>query len=256
MTSRSDPPAGGRRAANPGRRVDDLLARTAVVSIADLMASDVGGTQHAVSDMTFPELHEMGTEAAPEPASPEPGGREQELPHQADKLELEVAQRIAQARQEERIHARSAFEAELAEGVMQERSRVERLRLEFARDRQRFFAAAESQVVKLALAVAKKILARDAECEGLPLRASVKAALARVQDGSATILRVPEEDLAAWTAMFEDQTADRVTVIADERMQAGGCTLETNVGQVELGVEAQLEEVARGFGELMQVQGN
>lgn len=118
-----------------------------------------------------------------------------------------------------------------------------------------FFAAAESQVVKLALAVARKILHRDALADGLPLRATVKAALARVQDGSATLLRVPESEVEAWRAMFLRGTGGKVEVLGDEQMMAGQCVLETTVGKVDLGLDAQMDEVERGFGELMQEQG-
>ena len=41
-------------------------------------------------------------------------------------------------------------------------------------------------------------------------------------------------------------------IVGDERLRAGECVLETNVGKVELGVSAQLEEIERGFFDLMQ----
>jgi flagellar assembly protein FliH len=41
-------------------------------------------------------------------------------------------------------------------------------------------------------------------------------------------------------------------IVADERLDTGECVLDTNVGRVELGVSAQLEEIERGFFDLMQ----
>jgi flagellar assembly protein FliH len=41
-------------------------------------------------------------------------------------------------------------------------------------------------------------------------------------------------------------------VVGDERLAAGECVLETNVGKVELGVSVQLEEIERGFFDLME----
>ncbi len=162
---------------------------------------------------------------------------------------------VEAARAEALTEARRGFEMELETKLVAERKRLDQMRMEFARDRQRFFAAAEGQVVKLALEVARKILHRDAIAEGLPLRATVKAALARVQDGSVTVLRVPESEAADWSAMFANGTAGKVEVLADAQMGEGDCVLETGVGKVELGQEAQLNEVERGFGELMQEQG-
>ena len=46
--------------------------------------------------------------------------------------------------------------------------------------------------------------------------------------------------------------AGAVRVVSDEGMARGECVLETSVGTVELGIEAQLEEIERGFFDLMQ----
>lgn len=177
-----------------------------------------------------------------------------------DSAEIKRAAAEEVARAEGYEEARREFAGELALRLDEERQRIDYVRLEFARDRQRFFAAAEGQVVQLALAVARKILVRDADMEGLPLRSTVKAALARVQDGSESILRVPIEDQDAWLEMFPQgkagsSTSGAVTVVCDATIQPGDCVLETNVGRVELGAAVQMEEVERGFRELMQKQG-
>lgn len=171
--------------------------------------------------------------------------------------ELEEAREMARVEGYE--EARRQFGEELLVRVEQERERVELVRAEFARDRQRFFASAESQVVQLALAVARRVLARDADVAGLPLRSTVKAALARVQDGSRTVLRVPVEDQDAWRQMFAADgagtgSAGLVEVVPDSSLDPGECRLETGLGRVELGVAVQLEEIERGFRELMQNQ--
>jgi flagellar assembly protein FliH len=224
----------GERAPRPqGTAISDLLMRG---------VRDIGGIR-------FASLDELG---ADQPAH---------VPLQDEKkLEAEAAAELLQvrvnaARAEALAEARRGFEMELETRLVDERQRLDRLRVEFARDRQRFFAAAESQVVKLALAIARKILQRDAMAEGLPLRSTVKAALAKVQDGSTTILRVPAIELAEWSVMFERGTAEKVEVVGDERMARGDCVLETKVGVVELGLDVQMDEVDRGFGELMQEQG-
>ena len=38
-------------------------------------------------------------------------------------------------------------------------------------------------------------------------------------------------------------------------MSKGECVLETTVGRVELGVEVQVAEIERGFGDLIRRQG-
>jgi flagellar assembly protein FliH len=218
--------------------VSDLLAR---------QGRDVGGISFASLD----EPPAVVVEAREDQPAREAERRAAETAAAADEMRL----RVQAARAEALSEARRGFEMEMEMKLVEERKRLDRVRVEFARDRQRFFAAAESQVVKLALAVARKILHRDAIGEGLPLRATVKAALARVQDGSSTVLRVPSTEIEAWSAMFAGGAAGKIEVVGDDRMVEGECVLETSVGRVELGQDAQMEEVERGFGELMQEQG-
>jgi len=184
--------------------------------------------------------------------------REAVAAQQAQEAAAEEQRRmeIENARAESLLEARREFDTELEKRLSEERRRLDRVRVEFARDRQRFFAAAESQVVMLGLAVARKILSREVVTDGLHLRSTVKAALARVQDGSTSTLRVPEEEVALWKEMFQRGSQGRVIVEGDLRLASGECVLETSLGRVELGVDAQMEEIERGFGELMQQQGH
>jgi flagellar assembly protein FliH len=139
-----------------------------------------------------------------------------------------------------------SFEAMLAA----ERGRVEAFCAELARDRREYFAAVERRVVELAIAIARKVLAREVALDSMHLTAIVKAALDRVQDESVSKLRVPVSTAADWRAMFARGNV-RVEVVSDDRLPGGTVRLETSVGQVELGVAAQLEEVERGFAALM-----
>ncbi len=224
--------------------VSDLLAR--------MHGREVSGIRFASLDEAEPVVYE---EVQEDHAEEELREAERKRAAQEAAAADELRVRVQAVRAETLVEARRGFEMELETKLVEERMRLDRLRAEFARDRQRFFAAAESQVVKLALAVARRILHRDAVADGLPLRATVKAALARVQDGTSTVLRVPMAEVEAWSAMFHAGAAGKAEVVGDEQMADGECVLETNVGRVELGADAQMEEVERGFGELMQEQG-
>ena len=154
------------------------------------------------------------------------------------------------AREEAAVAARSEYEVALAEAVATERERAQRVCAEFAHDRQRYFASAEAQVVKLAIAMARRVLAREVAADAMHLTATVRAALACVHDGSATVLRVRNAD--GWAGVFAEES---VSVIEDSRLRDGECVLETEVGRVELGVEVQMSEIERGFAELTHRQG-
>lgn len=151
--------------------------------------------------------------------------------------------------------ARREFEEQLETRLEVERERVQLVCREFAMDRQRYFSAAESHVVKLAIAIACRVLAREVDADGMHLTAIVRAALARVHDGSASTLRVCVGEQQQWEALFASGREGAVTVVGDAHLEAGECVLETEVGSVELGVQVQLAEIERGFGALMCRQG-
>jgi len=159
------------------------------------------------------------------------------------------------ARAEALLEARRGFEEELAQRLGEERARITRVCGEFAMDRQKYFAAAEVQVVKLAIAIARRVLAKEVAADKMHLTATVRAALSRVHDGSATILRVRASEESKWAEMFGSAGDGSVTVVGDDRLGAGECVLETDVGRVELGVEVQIAEIERGFGDLIRRQG-
>jgi flagellar assembly protein FliH len=217
----------------PGRRLNDAVSELMAKSARDV--SRLGFSLVDEPDATAPDDYD-------------PGAAQQAAAEQT-RLRLEVA------RAEGMAEAKRSFEVNLAAIRVEERARVDLLRTEFGRDRQRYFASAESQVVLLALAIARKVLGREADADAMHLRSIVKAALARVQDGSSTILRVPEEEAVAWAEIFEIGTSEKVQVLGDDRMAPGECSLQTNVGTVDLGVEIQMEEIERGFRELMHEQG-
>jgi len=162
---------------------------------------------------------------------------------------------IEAARSDALDDARREFAMQLEARLDAERARVEQVASEFAMDRQRYFAAAESQVVKLALAIARRVLTKEVEADVMHLTATVRAALARVHDGSASVLRVRPDEQQQWEALFANSREGTVSVVGDEHMEAGECVLETDVGRVELGVKVQLGEIERGFGDLLRRQG-
>ncbi len=68
------------------------------------------------------------------------------------------------------------------------------------------------------------------------------------------IVRVPSHAAAEWTRCFEDssgQNGAKVQIIGDSSLEDGRCVLETSLGVAELGIDAQLKEIERGFFDLL-----
>jgi flagellar assembly protein FliH len=141
----------------------------------------------------------------------------------------------------------------LEEKIAEEREGVLRTCEQFGRERARYFAGVEAEVVKLALAIAARVLHREAKLDPLLLSAAVRVALEKVAEDSATVLRVPAGEMELWRGVFSAQASQcSVQVVGDERLDGGECVLDTNVGRVELGVSAQLSEIEGGFFDLLQ----
>jgi flagellar assembly protein FliH len=159
---------------------------------------------------------------------------------------------IEAARKDARAEARLEWDQELKERVAEERAAILKMCEEFRLERTRYFAGVEAEVVKLALAIASRVLHREAKLDPLLLAGVVRVALEKVAEDSATVLRVPVGEVEMWTQMFAAGSESSVQVVGDERLCGGECVLDTTVGKVELGVSAQLEEIERGFFDLMQ----
>ena len=73
---------------------------------------------------------------------------------------------------------------------------------QFGRERARYFAGVEAEVVKLALAIAARVLHREAKLDPLLLAGAVRVALEKVAEDSAMVLRVPVEEVEMWRESF------------------------------------------------------
>jgi flagellar assembly protein FliH len=159
---------------------------------------------------------------------------------------------------------RRAFEAGRAEGRQAEREahgaalrqleekRVQQARelvASFALERDRYLQAVEQEVVRLALAVAARILRREAQMDPLLLTGAVRVALGQLSSSTTVRLRVPGPDADLWReaiALLPKMNL-KPEVIATEGMRLGDCVVETELGTVNLGIRAQLAEIERGF---------
>jgi flagellar assembly protein FliH len=163
---------------------------------------------------------------------------------------MEIEERVEAARREAWAEARETLGRECDERVAAERGAVIKTCEQFGKERAKYFADVEAEVVRLALSIAARVLNREAEFDPLLLRGAVKVALEKVREESSVTLRVPEEQAEEWRGVVQGgQVA--LTVVGDQRLVASECVLETSVGRVELGVKAQLKEIERGFFDLL-----
>jgi flagellar assembly protein FliH len=119
----------------------------------------------------------------------------------------------------------------------------------FALERDRYLQAVEHEVVELALALAARILRREAQMDPLLLTGAVRVALGQLSGATEVRLRVPSAELDLWTETIAllPNLAVKPVVLAGDGMRLGDCAIETEMGSVDLGIRAQLGEIERGF---------
>jgi flagellar assembly protein FliH len=151
----------------------------------------------------------------------------------------------AQGRNEEHQAAQAALAAEHSAGLAQRAALVEG----FAREQERYLHEVEHEVVELSLAVAARILRREAQMDPLLLTGAVRVALGQLAETTEVRLRVPESDADLWREVIAHlpNLAVRPQVLPEAGMRLGECSIETRLGSVDLGVRAQLGEIERGF---------
>ncbi len=113
---------------------------------------------------------------------------------------------------------------------------------QFAFERDRFLQTVEHEVVKLALAIAARILRREAQTDPLFLVGAVRVALGQLAATLKVRLRVPSTDADLWVETLNHLPNLKIkpSVVPDESMQVGDCIIETEMGSVDLSLPAQL----------------
>lgn len=102
----------------------------------------------------------------------------------------------------------------------------------------------ERDVVELALAIATRILHREISLDRELLLVMARLALDRLGDVATATIRLHPDDEAAARGGREGWTGRGIAVVADPTLQAGGCVVQTDRGQVDVGVDAQISELA------------
>jgi flagellar assembly protein FliH len=114
---------------------------------------------------------------------------------------------------------------------------------------------AEREVVKLSLAIARRILNRELATDPEALEGVVHAALSKLQNRDVWQVRVCAQ-AAEITNAFLDRAGltDTVKVLADAALHPGDLLIETPSGELDASVNTQLHEIERGFAERLAIR--
>ncbi len=114
--------------------------------------------------------------------------------------------------------------------------------------KRRIRTEAESDVVKLSLAVARRILHRELNADPDSIQGIVYAGLQKLQNRQISSVRISPASLGAVRAAFEKAgLLPDVSIITDPKLRNGDIIFETALGELDASVESQLQEIERGF---------
>ena len=161
--------------------------------------------------------------------------------------------RLATAAREGEARAHAVFVSELD----RERASLGRTVEEFARQRAAYFQAVEREAVQLTLAIARKILQREAHADPLVLAAMLHVAMAPLQADTAVSLHVHPATAQDWRLYFASRSGAtgefgaQVTVVEDCNVRQGECHLTTSMGTATLSLSQQMETIEESFRDLL-----
>ncbi len=168
-------------------------------------------------------------------------------------IRQECAQRVSEA------HAAGVREGE-ANGRRQAATELEPVvaRLcasieELAGMRARLRHEAEADLVKLALAIARRVLRRELSVDPEALGGLVLSALDKLQGQEIARVRVHPAQAAAVTAGLRKTPAGTaVEVLSDPSREPGAIVFETARGNLDASLESQLMEIERGLADRLR----
>lgn len=107
---------------------------------------------------------------------------------------------------------------------------------------------AEADLVKLALAIAKRVMHRELAIDPDALQGIVRTALDRLQNREVDRLRVHPSQVGSVRSCLEAAgRAPALEVAADASLNCGDAIFETSLGALDASVDSQLREIERGF---------
>ena len=192
-----------------------------------------------LSDVDEPKPTESAAERESEIAPP--GLSLQEVENLVNRARIESA-----AETERKL--RDGFEARFAK----EAAKICQALELFRDERKGYFSRIEAEVVSLSLAIAAKILHREAQVDPQLVAALVRIAVDRLHDGSVVSVRVAPQKAEKWREFLANPlNGSTITIVEDVHLEPEDCVLETDLGSANFSIEAQVKEVEQGFFDLL-----
>ena len=209
-------------------------------------------------------IRQLPAPSAKELASPKPAANKQEAGNAGDSAEFErriaELERLRQLEKAEAHHrgvedglrrGREEASAEVKKSFEQVAHSLEQL----TQMKRKLRQEAEHELVKLSLAVARRILYRELSTDPASIEGIVHAALQKLQQREASKVRVwPAAVPAVRAALDRIGSRSGIEIVADPGLATGAMLFETSLGDLDASIETQLQEIQRGFADRLAIR--
>jgi len=130
--------------------------------------------------------------------------------------------------------------------------RLTRSLTDLASIRSRVRKTAESDLLKLAIAVARRVLHRELTLDPGSIEGLIRVALEKLESRELCRVRVHPDQEPVIRTLLARFSAAPVELIPDPALQCGDVLFETAHGTLDGSIEAQLQEIERGFADRLR----
>jgi flagellar assembly protein FliH len=180
-----------------------------------------------------------------------PGGdqaAQRDCAAQIAQMQQQCEQRVAEVRAAALREGEAAGRSRAAAELQPVMERLARSIEDIAQLRPRLRREAEADMVRLSLAIARRILRREMSVDPEAMHGLVLGALEKLQSQEIHRVRVhPSRAAAVDACLRQNLPGTSVEVVADPSREPGTVIFETTRGNLDASVDCQLQEIERGL---------
>lgn len=138
--------------------------------------------------------------------------------------------------------------------------RLEKILAETINKRNDIIESSEKQLVNIAILIARKVVKAITESDQAVILRNVSEALRKIKGRAQVTIRVNISDMELTTRHKDDfyrmlNNIENVNVLEDPNVEKGGCIIETDFGDVDARIAAQLDEIETAIKNIQPIKG-
>lgn len=175
-------------------------------------------------------------------------GNSYEIEADEDVFKHQLEQHYERGFKEGQTAVKDRLEKEYAERIAVKYESIDKIIEQLNKKIANYEPAFEQLVVKLALFIAQKIVKREIESESI-INDTLTESIKRVMGSNKIFVKLNPEDLKEINReshiQFNDDSYKNIKFESDEQIEAGGCLVETEIGNVDARISSQFKEVSK-----------